>query len=126
MPGGEIGYTRDGSFQLNANGEVVMSNGYALQPGLVVPENAESITIGKDGTVSVKLPDEVDAVELGQIQLANFVNPAGLQPVGENLFRETTASGAPQQSNPGENGFGDVCSARWRPATSIWPRSWSA
>lgn len=108
MPGGEIGYTRDGSFQLNSAGEVVMSNGYALQPGLVVPENAESITIGKDGTVSVKLPGEVDAVELGQIQLANFINPAGLQPIGENLFRETTASGAPQQSNPGENGFGGV------------------
>ncbi|MGQ9659962.1 MAG: flagellar basal-body rod protein FlgG [Thermochromatium sp.] len=108
MPGGEIGYTRAGNFQLNANGEIVMSNGYALQPGLVVPENAESISIGKDGTVTVKLPDQVDAVELGQIQLANFVNPAGLQPVGENLFRETTASGAPQQSNPGENGFGTL------------------
>ena len=108
MPGGEVGYTRDGSFQLNANGEVVMSNGYALQPGLVVPENAESLTIGKDGTVSVKLPGEIESVQIGQIQLANFINPAGLQPLGENLFRETTASGAPQEGNPGENGVGTV------------------
>ncbi|SDX55525.1 flagellar basal-body rod protein FlgG [Allochromatium warmingii] len=108
MPGGEVGYTRDGSFQLNANGEVVMSNGYALQPGLVVPENAESLTVGKDGTVSVKLPGEIESVQIGQIQLANFINPAGLQPLGENLFRETTASGAPQQGNPGENGVGTV------------------
>ncbi|QGU32997.1 flagellar basal-body rod protein FlgG [Thermochromatium tepidum] len=108
MPNGEIGYTRDGSFQLNANGEIVTSSGYALQPGLTVPENAESITIGKDGTVSVKLPGATEATELGQIQLANFINPAGLQPLGENLYKETTASGAPQQSNPGENGFGSL------------------
>ncbi|NVZ10861.1 flagellar basal-body rod protein FlgG [Allochromatium humboldtianum] len=108
MPGGEIGYTRDGSFQLNADGEVVMSNGYALQPALVVPADAEKITIGKDGTVSVKQPNQVGEVQIGQIQLASFINPAGLQPIGENLFRETTASGAPQQGNPGENGLGGL------------------
>ena len=108
MPGGEIGYTRDGSFQINAEGQVVMSNGYELQPAIVVPENTLTITVGKDGIVSAQLPDEAAPVELGTIQLANFINPAGLQPVGENLFLETAASGAPQQGNPGDNGLGKV------------------
>ncbi|EXJ16908.1 flagellar basal-body rod protein FlgG [Imhoffiella purpurea] len=108
MPNGELGYTRDGSFQLNANGEVVMSNGYAVQPGLVVPENALTVTVGKDGTVTAQLPDQVDPVQLGNIQLADFVNPAGLQPVGENIYLETAASGAAQQANPGQNGVGSV------------------
>ncbi|MBK1723669.1 flagellar basal-body rod protein FlgG [Thiocystis violacea] len=108
MPNGELGYTRDGGFQLNANGEVVMSNGYALQPGLVVPENAQTITIGTDGTVSAQLPDQAAPVQLGNIQLADFVNPAGLQAVGENLYLETAASGNAQQSNPGQNGVGTV------------------
>ena len=108
MPSGELGYTRDGSFQVNSEGQVVMSNGYALQPGIVIPETAQSITVGKDGTITVQLPDEAEPVEVGAIQLANFINPAGLQPVGENLFLETAASGAAQQSNPGENGVGKV------------------
>ncbi len=108
MPNGELGYTRDGTFQLNANGEVVMSNGYALQPGLVVPENTLTISIGNDGTVSAQLPGEAAPVELGAIQLADFVNPAGLQAVGENIYLETAASGNAQQSNPGQNGVGTV------------------
>lgn len=108
LPSGELGYTRDGSFQLNANGEVVMSNGYPLQPGLVIPEEAQSISIGKDGTVSVRLPGEPEPVQVGNIQLADFINPAGLQPIGENLFLETAASGAAQQANPGLNGVGTV------------------
>ena len=108
MPSGELGYTRDGTFQLNANGEIVMSNGYALQPGIVVPENAQSVTIGTDGTLSAQLPDQAAPVELGAIQLADFVNPAGLQAVGENLFLETAASGNAQQSTPGQNGVGTV------------------
>jgi len=108
LPSGELGYTRDGSFQLNANGEVVMSNGYPLQPGLVIPEEAQSISIGKDGTVSVRLPGETEPVQVGNIQLADFINPAGLQPIGENLFLETAASGAAQQANPGLNGVGTV------------------
>ncbi|EGV30533.1 flagellar basal-body rod protein FlgG [Thiorhodococcus drewsii AZ1] len=108
MPNGELGYTRDGTFQLNANGEVVMSNGYALQPGLVVPENTQAITVGKDGTVTAQLPDQAAPVQLGNIQLADFINPAGLQPVGENLYLETAASGAAQQANPGQNGVGSV------------------
>lgn len=108
MPNGELGYTRDGAFQLNADGEVVMSNGYALQPGLVVPQNTQTISIGTDGTVSAQLPGEAAPVELGAIQLADFINPAGLQAVGENIYLETAASGNAQQSNPGQNGVGTV------------------
>ena len=108
MPNGDIGYTRDGGFQINANGEVVMSNGYPLQPGIVVPENALAIAIGKDGTVSAQIPGQAESQQLGQIQLADFVNPAGLQAMGENLFLETGASGAVQTANPGQNGVGTV------------------
>ncbi|AFL72469.1 flagellar basal-body rod protein FlgG [Thiocystis violascens] len=108
MPNGDMGYTRDGTFQLNADGEIVMSNGYALQPGLTVPANALSVAIGKDGTVSAQLPGEAAPQELGNIQLADFVNPAGLQAVGENLYLESGASGAAQISAPGENGVGTV------------------
>lgn len=108
LPDGSVGYTRDGGFQLNAEGQVVMSNGYPLQPGIVVPENALAVSIGKDGTVSAQLPGQAEPQELGQIQLADFINPAGLQPMGENLFIETAASGAPQESNPGVNGLGTI------------------
>lgn len=108
LPNGDLGYTRDGSFQINAEGEVVMSNGYALQPGLVVPEETLAIAIGKDGTVSAQLPGEAEPQQIGNIQLADFINPAGLQPIGENLFLETAASGAAQESAPGVNGVGGV------------------
>ncbi len=108
MPSGETGYTRDGSFQLNADGQVVMSNGYALQPAITVPSDAQSISIGKDGTVSAKLPNQASPVQLGTIQLANFINPAGLQASGENLYQETAASGSPQVSNPGDSGVGTL------------------
>lgn len=108
LPNGNLGYTRDGSFQINADGEVVMSNGYPLQPGLVIPEETLNITIGKDGTVNAQLPGEAEMQELGQLQLADFINPAGLQPVGENLFIETAASGVAQESAPNENGVGSV------------------
>ncbi|MBK1647468.1 flagellar basal-body rod protein FlgG [Rhabdochromatium marinum] len=108
LPDGNLGYTRDGSFQINADGEVVMSNGYPLQPGLVIPEETQSISIGADGTVSAQLPGQVDPQQLGQIQLADFINPAGLQPIGENLFLETAASGAAQESAPGINGLGEA------------------
>lgn len=108
MPNGDMGYTRDGGFQLNANGEVVMSNGYALQPGIVVPQGALSVDVGKDGTITAQLPGQAAPQQLGQIQLADFVNPAGLQAVGENLYLETGASGAVQTANPGQNGAGTV------------------
>ncbi|MCG5493050.1 flagellar basal-body rod protein FlgG [Ectothiorhodospira variabilis] len=106
-PEGNVAYTRDGSFQLNADGQMVMSNGYELQPGIFIPEGTKSIHIGQDGIVSATLAGQEDApVEVGNIQLADFVNPAGLEPVGQNLFVETAASGAPQQGNPGQDGLG--------------------
>ncbi|MBK5971040.1 MULTISPECIES: flagellar basal-body rod protein FlgG [Thiorhodovibrio] len=108
LPNGDMGYTRDGSFQVNSDGEVVMSNGYPLQPGLTVPEETLSITIGQDGTVNAQLPGQPEPQQLGQLQLADFINPAGLQPMGENLFLETAASGAAQESTPGINGLGGL------------------
>lgn len=107
-PDGSIGYTRDGSFQMDSQGQIVNSNGFLLQPGIVIPENALSITIGQDGTVSVLEPGNNAPTQVGNIQLADFVNPAGLQPMGQNLFMETVASGAPQLSDPGLNGVGTV------------------
>jgi len=106
MPDGVIGYTRDGSLQRDANGVVVTSNGYPLQPSITIPANAQSITIGTDGTVGITIPGSAAVQNLGSIQLANFVNPAGLQSKGQNLYTETAASGTPQTSTPGTNGTG--------------------
>ncbi len=105
---GQIGYTRNGSFQLNQNGQIVTAGGNPLQPQIQVPAEAESITIGSDGTVTAKMPNDAEPNEIGQIQLANFVNPSGLEPVGGNMFLETAASGAPQVGSPGEGALGDV------------------
>ena len=106
LPDGTRAYSRDGSFQLSANGELVNSNGYALDPGITIPEQTQSVTIGADGTVSVLVAGESSPTEVGQLQLADFINPAGLQPMGENLFLETAASGDPQAATPGEDGVG--------------------
>ncbi len=106
MPDGTIAYTRDGSMQLNAQGQVVTANGYLIEPALAIPENSQSITIGNDGTVSVQIQGQPIPTQVGQITLADFINPAGLQPVGDNLFRETASSGAPQVGTPGLNGIG--------------------
>jgi flagellar basal-body rod protein FlgG len=106
MPDGSISYTRDGTFQLDSTGQVVMSNGYQLEPGITIPEDAQSITIGSDGTVSVLSAGDSDPTIVGNLDLADFVNPTGLQPVGENLFKETAASGAPIIGTPGLDGFG--------------------
>ncbi len=108
LPNGDLAYTRDGSFQINAEGEMVMSNGYELQPNIQIPEETLFLSIGKDGTVSAQLPNQPEPQELGQVQLADFINPAGLQPMGENLYLETAASGAAQEGNPGLNGLGTV------------------
>lgn len=108
MPDGTTGYTRDGSFQVNAQGQLVTNNGYAVQPGITIPANAQSITIGADGTVSVTVPGQATAQTVGQLQLANFVNPAGLDPKGQNLFAETAASGTATAGTPGQNGLGDL------------------
>ena len=106
MPDGTTNYTRDGSFQLNANGQMVTSNGYTLLPGITIPNNAQSLTIGNDGTVSVTLPGQATPQTVGQLQLATFVNPAGLDPKGQNLFAETASSGTPNTGAPNNNGIG--------------------
>lgn len=108
MPDGTTTYTRDGGFQLDANGQIVTNNGYTVMPGITVPANALSVTIGQDGTVSVVVPGQTQPQTLGQIQLANFVNPAGLEPKGQNLFTETAASGTPNAGAPNANGMGAI------------------
>ncbi|HET8870952.1 MAG TPA: flagellar basal-body rod protein FlgG [Aquabacterium sp.] len=108
MPDGTTGYTRDGSFKLDNQGQIVTNNGYLVQPGITVPANATNLTIGNDGTVTALLPGQTTPQNLGQIQLANFINPAGLDPRGQNLFMETAASGTPQTSAPGTNSAGTL------------------
>jgi len=108
MPGGEIGYSRDGSFRTNDQGQLVTASGYIVQPGITVPANAQSISISNDGTVSAVIAGSIAQNQLGNIQLADFINPSGLQPVGDNLFIETVASGAPQVGIPGLGGLGTL------------------
>lgn len=108
MPDGTVAYTRDGSLHLDQNGQIVTASGYALDPAIVIPQNAQSVTIGTDGTVSAKLPGQAAPQQIGTIQLADFINPAGLQPSGDNLYLETASSGAPQIGQPGLNGLGTV------------------
>ncbi len=108
MPDGTTTYTRDGSFKLNNLGQLVTSTGQPLAPPIVIPGNASSVTIGEDGTVSVELYAGGGAQQLGQIQIARFVNPAGLQPMGGNLYKETVASGAPALLNPGTQAAGTL------------------
>ena len=108
MPDGTQAYTRDGSFHINAQGLVVTSAGYQLQPPITVPADAMSITVAGDGTVSVQQPGTPAATQIGTVQLNDFINPAGLQARGENLFMESGASGAPQPGNPGLNGLGTL------------------
>ena len=106
MPDGTVGYTRDGSFHRDAQGGLVTSNGFHVQPAITIPANALSVTIGQDGTVNITVPGSAAQQQVGTIQLANFVNPAGLQSHGQNIYQETAASGAPQTSVPGLNGVG--------------------
>jgi flagellar basal-body rod protein FlgG len=106
LPDGTTGYTRDGAFQVDAAGALVTNSGYPVQPGVTIPANALSVTIAPDGTVSVQLPAQAAPQTLGQLQLASFVNPAGLDPRGQNLFAETAASGTPSAGAPNANGLG--------------------
>lgn len=108
LPDGTTGYTRDGSFQVSATGQLVTNTGYTVQPGITIPAQAQSVTIGNDGTVSVVLPGQALPQTVGQLQLAAFVNPAGLEPRGQNLYAETAASGTPNTGVPGQNGIGTV------------------
>ncbi|MFJ2428669.1 flagellar basal-body rod protein FlgG [Pseudomonas sp. NPDC087804] len=106
QPDGTTSYTRDGTFHLDSNGQIVNASGFALEPAIVIPNNAQSFTVGVDGTVSITVPGNPAAQVIGNLQTADFINPAGLQAVGNNLFLETAASGAPQIGTPGLNGFG--------------------
>jgi len=106
MPDGQIGYTRNGAFMRNAEGTVVTASGYPLQPEIQIPADAATITVASDGIVTVQVPGDVDAQEVGQITLADFSNRQGLQPNGESMLIETTASGAPIIANPFAEGMG--------------------
>ncbi|MDA8328440.1 MAG: flagellar basal-body rod protein FlgG [Betaproteobacteria bacterium] len=108
MPDGTTGYTRDGSFQVNSQGQLVNSSGYSVQPPITIPANALSVTIGLDGTVSVTQQGVTGSVQVGSMQLATFINPAGLQSNGGNILAETSSSGSASTNTPGTNGAGTV------------------
>ncbi|MFN4325847.1 MAG: flagellar basal-body rod protein FlgG [Azonexus sp.] len=108
LPDGTIGYTRDGSFQKDNQGQIVTADGYPVQPNITIPNNALTVTIGTDGTVSITQPGSAATTQIGSIQLATFINPGGLQSIGQNLFLETAASGTPTPNTPGTNGAGLV------------------
>jgi flagellar basal-body rod protein FlgG len=108
LPSGDIAYTRDGTFQLNAQGEVVTHDGLVVQPGITVPQDALDVTINQSGEVLAKVDGQVELQNVGQLQLAVFANEAGLEAVGDNLLRETAASGAPIVAGPQQPGFGAV------------------
>jgi flagellar basal-body rod protein FlgG len=108
MPDGTISYTRDGQFQMSSEGQLVTTNGLIVAPGISIPINASTVTIGTDGTVTAVIAGETASTQVGNLTLVDFANPAGLQAMGGNLFRETIASGSPQESAPGQNGLGMV------------------
>ncbi|WJW74609.1 flagellar basal-body rod protein FlgG [Thiohalobacter sp. IOR34] len=108
MPDGTLAYTRDGSLMTDAAGQLVTSSGNLIQPAITVPENAQSLTIGSDGTVSVQVQGQAAPTQIGTIELADFINPTGLQPIGDNLYTETASSGAPTTGTPGINGLGSL------------------
>ncbi|CAB1370537.1 flagellar basal-body rod protein FlgG [Denitratisoma oestradiolicum] len=106
MPDGTLSYTRDGAFQKDSTGQVVTSSGYPLSPAITIPSNATSVTVSRDGIVSILQAGSSTPTQIGTVQLATFVNPGGLQSVGENLFVETASSGTPTPNTPGTNGAG--------------------
>ena len=108
MPDGTTGYTRDGAFQLDNQGRVVTSSGLQVQGGITVPANATNISIAQDGTVSASVPGTTAPQNIGSITTASFINPAGLEPKGQNIYQETVASGQPNAGVPGSNGLGAV------------------
>lgn len=108
LPDGTTAYTRDGSFQTDSQGQLVTSSGFPIQPTITIPANAQSITVGRDGTVSVLQSGSTTPVQVGSLQLTTFINPAGLESKGENLYVETVASGSPSTNTPGTNGVGSL------------------
>ena len=108
MPDGTTAYTRDGAFQTNNQGQLVTASGYVVQPAITVPVGAQNLTIGADGTVTVLLGSSTTPVQIGALQLASFINPAGLMSLGDNLYYQTSASGSPVLNTPGLNGTGTL------------------
>ena len=108
LPTGDTAYSRDGTFQLDANGQMVTHDGFLLQPGITIPTTALDVTINDSGEVLAKIQGQVALSNVGQIQLATFANDAGLQAEGDNLYTETPASGTPTTGNPGDTGFGSI------------------
>jgi flagellar basal-body rod protein FlgG len=106
LPDGTTAYTRDGAFQVNSQGQLVTASGFPVQPAITIPANTTSVTISRDGIVSVVRAGTTAATQVGNLQLSGFMNPAGLQSVGENLYIETAASGTPTANAPGTNGIG--------------------
>lgn len=107
-PDGSTGYTRDGALQLSADGQLVTANGLELQPSITIPQDALSINISNDGQVSVNFSSQAAPQQVGQIQIADFTNPTGLQPIGDNLYVESAASGSPVTGNPGSDSLGEL------------------
>ena len=108
MPDGTISYTRDGAFSLDSQGNVVNASGNPISPAITIPANAQSVSVGTDGTVSVTTAGSTKATSVGQIQLASCINVQGLQPIGKNLLTESASSGAPQVGTPGTGGLGNL------------------
>ncbi|MGL4859792.1 MAG: flagellar basal-body rod protein FlgG [Enterobacteriaceae bacterium] len=108
LPDGTTAYTRDGALQFDQNGQLVTSNGYQIQPAIIIPQDAQTLTIGNDGLVSVTQPGQTAPQQVGQLTLTTFINESGLESLGENLYRETQASGAPNENTPGLNGAGTL------------------
>jgi flagellar basal-body rod protein FlgG len=108
LPDGRTAYTRDGSFELDAQGRIVTAQGYVVQPGVTIPNNSSGLTINTQGQVSVMQPGQSTPTQVGQLELSIFVNRAGLQGLGDNLYLETAASGTPQSGLPGNDAFGNL------------------
>lgn len=118
LPDGTTAYTRNGQFHLSRDGELVNADGLVIQPAITIPEATRSITIGKDGVVSVVLAGDPEAQQIGSLTLTDFINPAGLEAIGGNLYLETTASGSPPTARPGSTGWAPSNRATSRTRTS--------
>lgn len=108
LPSGQTGYTRAGNFAVNADGQLVTSDGYLVEPSITVPQEATAIQITRDGIVEVTTPSSPDPQQIGQLEIASFINPAGLEAIGDNMYLETPASGSPTTATPGSPGLGTV------------------
>ena len=108
LPDGTTAYTRDGSFQTDSQGQIVTSNGFVVQPAITIPANATTVTIGQDGVVTITQPGASAPVQVGSLQLATFINPSGLESMGQNMYLETASSGTPSTNVPGTNGTGTL------------------